>query len=278
MRIDLVLTSDDWSVTRVARIGDQPFRTAPPPLWASDHFGVTARIAHRPAGLRTARSPDILAAPPVNQIDGPSVDPFTDDHRRRDVHRFRGHDGRRPHGAGGDQVTGGSPEPPGGTDREHRTVRQDQRAPFLAGLRRAREAAYPAGEYVGQESFMRAAEIRRLARHAGIGPGVSVLDLCCGIGRSGPVDRDGAGLLLSRTGLLRHRCGDRARPGRGPAVPLRAGGGPAAAGRSVRGRAPPGDDAGLSRQEGPPGRRGSRARARRPLCLHRRGGPPAHAE
>ena len=59
-------------------------------------------------------------------------------------------------------------------------MRQDQRAPFLAGLRRAREGAYPAGEYVGQESFMRATEIRRLARSAGIGPGVSVLDLCCG--------------------------------------------------------------------------------------------------
>jgi ubiquinone/menaquinone biosynthesis C-methylase UbiE len=64
-------------------------------------------------------------------------------------------------------------------------VRQDQRAPFLSGLRRAREAAYPTGEYVGQESFMRAAEIRRLARHAGIGPGVSVLDLCCGIAGPG---------------------------------------------------------------------------------------------
>lgn len=59
-------------------------------------------------------------------------------------------------------------------------MRQDQRHPFLAGLRRAREAAYPAGEYVGQESFMRATEIRGLASRAGIGPGVSVLDLCCG--------------------------------------------------------------------------------------------------
>jgi SAM-dependent methyltransferase len=59
-------------------------------------------------------------------------------------------------------------------------VRQDQRAPFRAGLQRAREAAYPRGEYVGQESFVRAAEIRRLARRAGIGPGVAVLDLCCG--------------------------------------------------------------------------------------------------
>jgi SAM-dependent methyltransferase len=64
-------------------------------------------------------------------------------------------------------------------------VRQDQRAPFLAGLRRAREAAYPPGEYVGQESFMRAAEIRRLAHHAGIGPSSSVLDLCCGMAGPG---------------------------------------------------------------------------------------------
>jgi ubiquinone/menaquinone biosynthesis C-methylase UbiE len=64
-------------------------------------------------------------------------------------------------------------------------VRQDERAPFLAGLRRAREAAYPPGEYVGQESFMRAAEIRRLAHRAGIGPGSSVLDLCCGMAGPG---------------------------------------------------------------------------------------------
>lgn len=44
-RIDLVLTSEDWSVIWVARTGDEPFRAGPPPLWASDHFGVTARIA-----------------------------------------------------------------------------------------------------------------------------------------------------------------------------------------------------------------------------------------
>ena len=43
-RIDLVLTPEDWTVTRAARIGDQPLREAPPPLWVSDHFGVTARI------------------------------------------------------------------------------------------------------------------------------------------------------------------------------------------------------------------------------------------
>jgi ubiquinone/menaquinone biosynthesis C-methylase UbiE len=38
---------------------------------------------------------------------------------------------------------------------------------------------------VGQESFMRAGEIRRLARQARVGPGVSVLDLCCGVAGPG---------------------------------------------------------------------------------------------
>ena len=45
--------------------------------------------------------------------------------------------------------------------------------------------AYPAGEYVGQESFMRAGEVRTLAHHARVGPGVSVLDLCCGVAGPG---------------------------------------------------------------------------------------------
>jgi len=52
-------------------------------------------------------------------------------------------------------------------------------------LERARATAYPAGEYVGQESFMRAAEVRMLARQARVGPGVSVLDLCCGVAGPG---------------------------------------------------------------------------------------------
>lgn len=64
-------------------------------------------------------------------------------------------------------------------------MRQDDRAPFLAALERARRVAYPHGEYVGQESFMSASEIRGLARRAGVGPGTSVLDLCCGIGGPG---------------------------------------------------------------------------------------------
>src|SRR5579864_2012315 len=64
-------------------------------------------------------------------------------------------------------------------------VRQDQRAPFLTALERARATVYAAGEYVGQESFMRAAEVRRLAHQARVGPGVSVLDLCCGVAGPG---------------------------------------------------------------------------------------------
>jgi SAM-dependent methyltransferase len=56
----------------------------------------------------------------------------------------------------------------------------DQRTPLLTALHRARASAFPAGEYVGQESFTRASEIRRLAHQARIGPGVAVLDLCCG--------------------------------------------------------------------------------------------------
>jgi SAM-dependent methyltransferase len=59
------------------------------------------------------------------------------------------------------------------------------RHPFLAALERARAAAYPAGEYVGQESFTRAGEVRTLAHQARIGPGVSVLDLCCGVAGPG---------------------------------------------------------------------------------------------
>jgi SAM-dependent methyltransferase len=55
----------------------------------------------------------------------------------------------------------------------------------MTALERAQATAYPAGEYVGQESFMRAAEVRRLAHQARVGPGVSVLDLCCGVAGPG---------------------------------------------------------------------------------------------
>jgi SAM-dependent methyltransferase len=64
-------------------------------------------------------------------------------------------------------------------------MRQGDRALFDAALRRARVAAYPPGEFVGQESFMGAAEILALAGDAGVGPGTSVLDLCCGVAGPG---------------------------------------------------------------------------------------------
>ena len=60
-------------------------------------------------------------------------------------------------------------------------MNQDDRAPFVRALHRARASAYSPGEFVEQESFMRAGEIRDLAEQAGIADGVSVLDLCCGI-------------------------------------------------------------------------------------------------
>jgi SAM-dependent methyltransferase len=64
---------------------------------------------------------------------------------------------------------------------------------------------------VGQESFMLAGEIRQLARRAGIGPGVPVLDLCCGVAGPGRliaaeldcrylgVDRSASALEIART-------------------------------------------------------------------------------
>ena len=64
-------------------------------------------------------------------------------------------------------------------------VRQDDRAAFDRALHRARLSAFAPGEFVGQESFMTAGEIRALAVRAGIGPGVAVLDLCCGVAGPG---------------------------------------------------------------------------------------------
>lgn len=64
-------------------------------------------------------------------------------------------------------------------------MKQDDRTPFQQALGPARLSAYPPGEFVGQESFMRASEILSLAVGAGIGPGVSVLDLCCGVAGPG---------------------------------------------------------------------------------------------
>lgn len=64
-------------------------------------------------------------------------------------------------------------------------MRQDERDHFDRALQPARLSAFPSGEFVGQESFMCAGEILSLADAAGIGPGVSVLDLCCGVAGPG---------------------------------------------------------------------------------------------
>jgi SAM-dependent methyltransferase len=94
-------------------------------------------------------------------------------------------------------------------------VRQDDRARFDRALHRARVSAYPPGEFVGQESFMTAGEIRALAVEAGIGPGVTVLDLCCGIGGPGRfVTRElgcvylGVDASASAVAIARERAGD----------------------------------------------------------------------
>jgi SAM-dependent methyltransferase len=69
-------------------------------------------------------------------------------------------------------------------------VSQVERRSVVETLRPAQEAAFGSAEYVEQESFIRASEIRALAQQAAVGPGVSVLDLCCGVA--------GPGLFLTR--------------------------------------------------------------------------------
>ncbi len=54
-----------------------------------------------------------------------------------------------------------------------------------AALSQARASAFAPGEYVDQQSFVTAGEVLSLARHAGVGPGTRVLDLCCGVGGPG---------------------------------------------------------------------------------------------
>jgi SAM-dependent methyltransferase len=94
-------------------------------------------------------------------------------------------------------------------------MKQDERAPFAQALRRARMSAYPPGEFVEQESFMRATEIRALAGQAGIAPAVSVLDLCCGVAGPGRfITRElgctylGVDFSPSAIGIARESAGD----------------------------------------------------------------------
>jgi SAM-dependent methyltransferase len=92
---------------------------------------------------------------------------------------------------------------------------QHDRAPFDRALQRARRSAYPPGEFVGQESFMTAGEIRALAVRAGIAPGVTVLDLCCGVAGPGRfITRElgcaylGVDSNASAVAIARERAGD----------------------------------------------------------------------
>ena len=94
-------------------------------------------------------------------------------------------------------------------------MRQDERDPFAQALQRARLSAYAPGEFVDQESFMRAGEIRSLAVRAGISAGVSVLDLCCGVAGPGRfITRElgcsylGVDASPSAIGIARARAGD----------------------------------------------------------------------
>ena len=106
-------------------------------------------------------------------------------------------------------------EPPSAPVRSDLAVKQDERAPFVRGLQRARVAAYAPSEFVEQESFMGAGEILALARGAGVARGISVLDLCCGIAGPGRyITRElgctylGVDASASAIEIARERAGD----------------------------------------------------------------------
>ena len=108
-------------------------------------------------------------------------------------------------------------------------MKQDERTSFDEALRRARLSAYAPGEFVGQESFMCAGEIRDLAHRAGIARGVRVLDLCCGVAGPGRlITRElgcaylGVDFSSSAIDIARERAGDlpcRFEIGRIPPIP-----------------------------------------------------------
>lgn len=107
--------------------------------------------------------------------------------------------------------------------------RLEDRAVLDRVLEPARLRAYPPGQFVGQESFMQAREVLAVARRAGIGPGVSVLDLCCGVAGPGRllaarlgcdhlgVDADPSAIALARRRARGLPC--RFEVGRVPPVP-----------------------------------------------------------
>ena len=104
--------------------------------------------------------------------------------------------------------------------RKDNTVTGMQR---FVDVSRYAQAAFGPDEYVEQESFIRASEIRKLAEHAAVGRGVSVLDLCCGVGGPGRFltrelgcDYLGVDASASAVAVARERAAR-------PALPLRGG-------------------------------------------------------
>ena len=94
-------------------------------------------------------------------------------------------------------------------------MKQDDRTAFAHALQRARLSAYGPGEFVDQESFMRSGEILSLAVRAGIAPGASVLDLCCGVAGPGRFITSQLGCTYtgvdassSAIEIARHRAGE----------------------------------------------------------------------
>jgi SAM-dependent methyltransferase len=95
------------------------------------------------------------------------------------------------------------------------TASQADRAAYDRALHGARLSAHAPGEFVGQESFMTAGDIRALALRAGIGPGVSVLDVCCGVAGPGRFLSEELGCVYlgvdasaSAIAIARERAGD----------------------------------------------------------------------
>jgi SAM-dependent methyltransferase len=92
------------------------------------------------------------------------------------------------------------------------------RTTFAEALDEARLAAYPPGQYVGQESFMTAGEIRGLAERSEISHHDRVLDLCCGAAGPGRLvaaetgcdylgeDEDPTAIAAARQAVAGQRC------------------------------------------------------------------------
>ena len=157
-----------------------------------------------------------------------------------------------------------------------RAVSQDERRSLVEALRRGqRRHSAPASTSSRRASSARPRSAQ-LAEHAAIGPGVSVLDLCCGVAGPGRFLTRELGCDYLGVDSSESAVADRPRARRRPALPLRGRGDSAAAAGQVRRGAPARDDARVPRQGGAAARRsparsppadGSRSLSRRALPL-----------